>query len=112
LGPDLSDIGAQRRPASLEHSLIEPNHDIRADNHTVHVTTQDGSSVTGRLLNQDTYSLQVLTPEGRLASFEKANLRNFEILKTSPMPNYSGKLTTQELADVVSYLVTLKGHER
>jgi mono/diheme cytochrome c family protein len=28
---------------------------------------------------------------------------------TSPMPSYRDKLTTQELSDLVSYLMTLKG---
>jgi mono/diheme cytochrome c family protein len=45
----------------------------------------------------------------QLRSFEKASLRDFGILDTSPMPSYKDKLSTQELADVVSYLVSLKG---
>jgi cytochrome c1 len=28
---------------------------------------------------------------------------------TSPMPSYRDKLTTQELSDVISYLMSLKG---
>ena len=28
---------------------------------------------------------------------------------TSPMPSYRDKLTTQELADVIGYLMSLKG---
>jgi putative heme-binding domain-containing protein len=106
--PDLSDIGASRRRTDLETSLIDPDAEIRQDNRTVRATTPDGSTLTGNLLNQDTYSLQLLDPGGRLVSLNKAKLRDFEILTKSPMPSYKAKLNPQELADVIAYLVTLK----
>jgi len=108
-GPDLSEIGANRRSADIERSLLDPDAEIRADNRTVQAVGRDGKKITGRLLNQDTYSLQILNSDARLVSLQKANLREFEIMKTSPMPSYKEKLSTQEVADVVSYLVTLKG---
>jgi putative heme-binding domain-containing protein len=110
VGPDLSGIGATRRNADLETSLLDPNSEIREENRTLRAVNRDGSAVTGILLNQDTYSLQILDPHGKLVSLHKANLREFEILKTSPMPSYRDKLTPEEIADVVSYLVTLKGN--
>ena len=65
--------------------------------------------MTGRLLNQDTFTLQLLDPQERLLLFEKANVREFEVLKTSPMPSYRDKLSAQELADLVGYLASLRG---
>jgi mono/diheme cytochrome c family protein len=36
-------------------------------------------------------------------------VRDYAILGGSPMPSYRDKLDVQELADLVSYLTTLKG---
>jgi putative heme-binding domain-containing protein len=111
-GPDLSDIGRSRRAADLERSLTDPDAEIRQDNRTVRAVRGDGSKVGGLLLNQDTYSLQLIDAAGKLVSLDKSKLREFEIMKTSPMPSYKGKLSDQELADVVSYLASLKGGSR
>ena len=41
----------------------------------------------------------------------EANLRESAFVEKSPMPSYKDKLTHQELSDLVSYLVSLKGVE-
>jgi putative heme-binding domain-containing protein len=107
-GPDLTDIGRTRRRADLETSLLDPNAEIRQDNRTLRATFRDGTSVAGNLLNQDTYSLQLIDAHGKLISLQKAKLRDFEILATSPMPSYKDRFNAQEIADVVSYLGTLR----
>lgn len=112
LGPDLSDIGAIRRQSDLDKSLSNPSAEIRLDNHTFRIVAKDGKETVARLLNQDTYSLQGLDANGRLFTAQKANVREFEIMKTSPMPASNGRLTPQEAADIVSYLITLKGGAR
>ena len=109
LGPDLSNIGATRRSADLERSVVDPSAEVRPANRTVRIVSQDGTTTLGRLLNQDTYGFQILAANGKLMSFSKADLREFEIMKTSPMPSYKDKLSAQELADLVSYLSTLRG---
>jgi putative heme-binding domain-containing protein len=109
IGPTLSDIGAVRRVVELERSILDPDAEIRAENRTVRLTTRDGVTTTGTLLNQDTFTLQLLDSKERLVLFEKSNLREYLILKSSPMPSYRGKLSTQEVTDVVSYLASLKG---
>jgi len=107
LGPDLSSIGATRRSIDLERAMTEPNAAVRTDERVV-VVTRDGKTVRGRLLNQDTYSVQLIDNAGSLQSILKSNLRQVEILSVSVMPNYADKFTKQQLADVVSYLMTLK----
>ena len=111
LGPDLSEIGGVRRKTDLERSLLEPSAEIRVDNHTVRLVTREGKELRGRLLNQDTYSVQLIDATGKLLSVPKTSLREFEIMKTSPMPAFTGR-SPQQLADVVSYLVLLKGGSR
>jgi hypothetical protein len=63
---------------------------------------------TGRLLNQDTFTVQILDSTEHLRSFSRTDLREFTILNNSPMPSYKDKLSSQELADIVSYLASLK----
>jgi len=36
-------------------------------------------------------------------------LREFAFVEKSPMPSYKDKLSSQELADLVSFLASLKG---
>ena len=109
LGPNLTEIGQTRRAVDLERSLVEPDAEIRPENRDVRAITRDGMTVTGRLLNQDTFTLQLIDSNERLLLLDKSTLREFSILKGSTMPSYRGKLTAGELADLVRYLSSLRG---
>ena len=109
-GPDLTDIGAIRRIPQLEKSLLDPDAEILQQNRTYRVVTREGAVITGRLLNRDVFTIQLMDAQGP-RSFQKSNLKESGFVEKSPMPSYRGKLSTQELADVVSYLVSLKGIE-
>jgi putative heme-binding domain-containing protein len=109
VAPDLSRVGALRRSTELETSLVDPDAEILAQNRWYRVVGKDGAVTTGRLLNLDTFSIQLLDSREQLRSFQKTDLREFGFVDKSPMPSYRQSLTPQELADVVSYLVSLKG---
>lgn len=109
VGPDLSSIGSQRRPAMLEKSILEPDAEILPQNRFYRVVTADGKTVTGRLLNRDTFTVQLLDSNERIRSFTIAGLREHGFVEKSPMPSYANKLSRQQVADVVAYLETLKG---
>jgi putative heme-binding domain-containing protein len=108
-GPSLSEVGASRRAVELQRSIVDPSGDIRSDNRAARVVMRDGSTITGRLLNQDTFTIQLLDGSARLRLVDKSAVREFAILKESPMPSYKDKLDAQEIADLVTYLTTLKG---
>jgi putative heme-binding domain-containing protein len=119
-GPDLSAAGATRvfgpfsfppDPVALARSILDPNADISPGFEMYQVTPQQGAAVRGTLLNQDTFSVQMLDDAQHLRSFLKSEVREFGFLP-SPMPPYRGRLTDQEVADVVSYLLTLGGSSR
>jgi len=78
-------------------------------NRPVRAVTRDGKVINGRRLNEDTYSVQLTDEEGRLYSLMKSDLREYNVLTKSTMPSYDKELTKDELADVVSYLLSLKG---
>jgi putative heme-binding domain-containing protein len=107
--PDLSDIGAVRSAGSLERSIRDPNSQMFPINRPVHIVTRSGRVINGRRLNEDTFTVQIADEEGRLISLAKSDLREFNISTKSTMPSYEKELTQEELADVVSYLLTLKG---
>ena len=109
LGPDLSEVGAWRPPEYLTSSLLRPDESILPQHRFVRLVTRDGTVITGRRLNEDTHYVQLLDSQERLVSFAKADLREYAPLCNSPMPSYDGKLSAQEMADLISYLVTLKG---
>ncbi|HLG58883.1 MAG TPA: c-type cytochrome [Vicinamibacterales bacterium] len=108
LGPDLTKIGQLRRTVDLERSLLDPAAEVLPSGRFYRVVTEDGTTVTGRLLNIDTFTVQMMDSKEQLRSFVKADLREHGFLPT-PMPSYRSTLTAQDVADVVSYLVTLKG---
>jgi putative heme-binding domain-containing protein len=115
-GPDLSRVAlagpgfgaVAPNAATLERSILEPNADIALAYRVFQVTPKSGAQVRGTLLNQDTFSVQMHDQAGNLRSFLKSDLRDHGFMP-SPMPSYQGRLTPQEVADVVSYLLTLKG---
>jgi putative heme-binding domain-containing protein len=109
VGPDLSDIGAVRSPDALERSLIDPAASVLPLNRFVRIVTRDGKEISGRRLNEDTYTVQLIDTQERLVSLMKSDLREYTIITTSTMPSYKEKLTASELNDVVAYLRTLKG---
>lgn len=109
VGPNLSDIGAVRSAGSLQRSLLDPATQMMPINRPVRVETKDGRILNGRRLNEDTYSLQLIDDSGNLRSFLKSDLRNYAISTTSPMPSYRNTLSADELADLLAYLLSLKG---
>lgn len=108
-GPDLTEIGLARRSVELERSIADPKRDALLQNRSYRVVTRDGQAITGRLLNQDSFTVQLLDSKERLRSLQRSNLREWGFVDGSPMPSYRGKLSQGELDDLVAYLVSLKG---
>jgi putative heme-binding domain-containing protein len=108
LAPDLSDIGMARAPASLDRSIRDPSSGMMPINRPVQILMKNGTTIRGRRLNEDTHSVQIIDEQERLRSLAKSDIRTMTVETTSPMPAYAGKLTDEEIADVVAYLLTLR----
>jgi putative heme-binding domain-containing protein len=91
----------------LLQSILDPNAVVSVQNRYVRLTMKDGKTVWGKLLNLDTFDVQIFDSTEKLANISRKDVR--EMTMTSPMPSYRDKLTTQELADVIGYLLSLKG---
>ena len=111
VGPNLSDIGDRRDAARLQRSIVAPDEEVLPENRYVNVTTKDGSVVRGRLLNHDALSVQLLDTKEQLRSFQTSEIRGYTILTKGLMPSFEGKLSSQDVADIVAYLGSLKAPE-
>jgi putative heme-binding domain-containing protein len=123
MGPDLTEVGAKRSPAYLRQSLLEPEAEVpetfavyrrvifMPDNFLqVRVVTADSRTVTGVRVNEDAFTIQLRDYANRIYSFRKDELRELHRdWGRSPMPGYRDVFTEGELADVVAYLVWLRG---
>src|SRR3954468_12638011 len=109
VGPDLSDIGTRRTTERLQQALLDPDDEVLFENRYIRFATKDGATVTGRLLNQDALSVQLITPKEELKTYMRATLRDYTVVDKGLMPSVRGKLTDQQVPDVVSYLSSLKG---
>jgi putative heme-binding domain-containing protein len=109
VAPDLGDVGAVRTADLLHRKLVDPADNLLPVNRSVRAVTKDGKTINGRRLNEDTYSVQLVDEQEHLVSLTKSDLREFAVLKTTPMPSYKDKFNAQELADIEAYLLSLKG---
>lgn len=107
VAPDLSDVGSVHSAATLEDTLLDPDSTAAPGDRTIRAVTKAGAVYTGRHLNEDTWSVQIIDDHERLISLWKPDLAEYKILK-SPMPSYKDKLTASERADLVAYLVSLQ----
>jgi putative heme-binding domain-containing protein len=107
--PDLTSIGAIRTAATLERALLDPNSALLPINRSVRVVLRDGTVVTGRRLNEDTFTVQLLDSNERLVSLDRAAIRDYVVSDEAAMPSYATLLNDTERADLVAYLLSLKG---
>src|SRR5437867_2047781 len=109
VGPDLSDIGSRRSSDQLRRAIVSPDSEVLPQHRSVRIVTNDGATIVGRLLNQDAFSIQLMTTDEQLKSYAKSGLREQTILTKGLMPSYEARLSAQQIADVVAYLESLKG---
>jgi cytochrome c oxidase cbb3-type subunit 3 len=111
LGPDLSGIGAARAVAYLRESITSP--DASVDRRYWIATFQDsaGKKVSGFVLNEDTYTLQIMDLKSQLHSYDKGSIHGLTSEKRSAMPSYHDRLSNDQLTDLVAYLWTLRPAE-
>jgi putative heme-binding domain-containing protein len=107
--PDLSDIGAARSAAALQRSLLEPSRAMLPINRPTTIVTSAGTTVRGRRTNEDTFSVQLVDERERLVTVLKKDIKAMTLARESPMPSMAARLSPDEIADLVAYLLSLRG---
>lgn len=116
-GPDLTNLAAERKSNLIIDALTKANHRVYGDGgvhlralpamdtyDAVHVTLNNGRTIDGVLLNQDSYSLQLMGDDNQLHLLDRSQVK--AIAEKPPlMPtDYDKRLTKDEFADLMAFL--------
>lgn len=117
VGPDLSNIAAMRKSTAISDALTKSEHRVYGDGgvhlpspppmeyEPVHVVTKSGQAIDGVMRNQDAWSVQFVSLDGKLHSFDRADLRSVTIKPGSIMPSdYDKRLSADEFRDLMAFL--------
>jgi cytochrome c oxidase cbb3-type subunit III len=106
LGPDLSAYGSAMSVTAIRDEIVRSERNAPDGYRSAVLTTRDGDRLEGVIRNEDNFSVQFQSKDGRFHFFEKSDLRTVEPLNQSLMPtNYRQRLSADELNDLVSYLM-------
>jgi len=117
VGPDLSNIAAQRKAAAIQDALTKVEHRVFGDGgvhlpaiapmdyQPVTVVTKDGRTIEGVMRNQDHWSVQMMDMDGGYHSFDRASLARVTIRPGSVMPSdYGKRLAPDAFKDLLAFL--------
>jgi putative heme-binding domain-containing protein len=119
LGPDLTATGSARSMEYLIESVRNPSRrlaqgisesmkEFSQEYETVEVETADGKKLTGVVLNEDHFTLQMMDLREQVHSFEKNKLRSFQKSRESLMPKYDQNLLSdKDLQDVIAFMLSV-----
>jgi len=105
LGSDLSKYGAITSMADMREQII--NHDQSPRTRTILVSTRDGRTLSGFARNEDNFSLQLQTLDGKFDFLDKSTLVSVDYSPAAGAVDAEKQLSESELDGLVSYLVSI-----
>ena len=116
-GPDLTNVAAEYKSNLIVDALTKPNHRVYGDGgvhlralppmdtyNAVHVTLSNGRTVDGVLLNQDSYSLQLMGDDNQLHLLDRSQVKAIASKPPLMPTDYDKRLTKDEFADLMAFL--------
>ena len=106
------DTTGKRGMLSIEHlrdSILQPSGAIAPKYRFVQLSMKRGEDLEGILLNEDTYSIQLMNGKEELMSVAKSDITEIFRPEISLMPDYLEAFSDKELTDLVAYLHSLGG---
>jgi cytochrome c oxidase cbb3-type subunit III len=111
IASDLSAFGRGRSATEIREAITAPRQDARA-NSLLLVTTRNGGKFMGVVRNEDNFSLQLQSLDGVFHLLAKPEIESIVRQPDPLMPsNYGTTLTTQELDDLIGFLMTVAQRE-
>ena len=108
-GPDLSVIARTADRRQLIESIIAPSRSIAPEMQGWMVTTHDGKVLTGRQIDQESDSIQLIMIDGREHDIPRETIDTWGPMRVSLMPeNLAAAMAIEELRDLLAYLESLK----
>jgi cytochrome c oxidase cbb3-type subunit III len=106
LGPDLSSYGPANSTQTILDAILNTERSVPNGYRLATVTTRDGHRIEGLIRNEDNFSMQLLAQDGSFHFFRASDLQKVERSAQPLMPtNYRGRLSADELNDLVNFLV-------
>jgi len=102
IGPDLSNIGANRSIEKIERAIKDPNALIEPGFTAVSAVTLDGRRISGVAKNNSNYSIQIMDNEGNFHFLLKKELKELTHYKKSLMPTPT--LSETEMQNLLAFL--------
>lgn len=110
IASDLSTYASTHEVEQIQSAITAQNQGTNQQARLVTATIRGGEKVVGRIRNEDNFSLQMETQDGKFFSVSKADLVGLEYSSEALMPSdYSSKLNPSDLNDIVSYLMRESG---
>ncbi len=105
IASDLSGYARSHAAEQIRSAIISPNPSNDRQARMVTATTRGGKKYVGRIRNEDNFSLQLQTLDGRFYFVNKSDLEGLDSLQTLMPHDYGSTLSSDELNDVASYLM-------
>lgn len=106
IAADLSGYGENHQPPEIRERILNPKKYAKAGRGLVNVATKEGKTFTGVTRNEDNFSLQLQTLDGRFVFLDKRDISQLAADPEGLMPgDYGSTLSPAELDNLVSYLV-------
>ncbi len=111
LASDLSSYGRMHSGDEMRNAITAPNQGPEA--RTVTVRTRDGHNYSGRIRNEDNFSLQLQSADGTFYFLSKSDVGEIEYSPRSLMPSdYNTRLSSKDVDDIISYLIKAASSSR
>lgn len=108
-GPNLSDMGLRSNARHIVQSIVEPSTVITEGFNQLTVITDEGQVYSGVLLEESGLSLSLGQSNGERIDIPKDSIEERKTSSVSAMPDLSEMLTSQQVADITVYLLSLQG---
>jgi putative heme-binding domain-containing protein len=109
IGPNLTEIGSKLSREAMFESVLYPSAGISHNYEAWTVVLGSGTTVNGLLVSNTDQELQIRGDDAIVRTFKKSDVEELVKQKISLMPaDLQKTMTSQELADVVEYMQSLK----
>ena len=109
--PDLSGVGLRLSAEDTIRAILEPSASI-TEGYALHILeTADGRTNLGAVIQESDALVKLVDAEGRLITLEKGQITKRQKLEQSVMPAAYAVFGNEQLADLTSWLLTLRDGE-
>ena len=108
IASDLSQYGRMHSPQQVRSAIVSPKDSPSVHMRLARLTLRDGKKIVGRVRNEDNFSIQIQALDGTFHFISKSAVDKLEYDQKLLMPaDYGSILTSEELNDLISYLVSI-----